>query len=117
MGRRLCFEEARPVPGFQEGLASLALALPPKTRDAVEAAAILALLVQAAIWGNTAINVGLERYAKREQAKDPAAVTTVSALGFIGKLAFFVVLVLLALDNVGIEVTALIAGTAGGFRL
>lgn len=26
MRRRLCFEEARPVPGFQEGLASLALA-------------------------------------------------------------------------------------------
>jgi small-conductance mechanosensitive channel len=95
-------------------LASLALALPPKTRAAVEAVTILVLLVQAAIWGNTAINVGLDRYAKREQAKDPAAVTTVSALGFIGKLAFFVVLVLLALDNLGIEVTALIAGLGIG---
>jgi small-conductance mechanosensitive channel len=95
-------------------LASLVLDLPPKTRNVLEAATILALLVQAAIWGNTAINVGLERYARRQQEKDPAAVTTVSALGFIGKLAFFVVLVLLALDNVGIEVTALIAGLGIG---
>jgi small-conductance mechanosensitive channel len=95
-------------------LASLVLVLPAKTRDVFEAATILALLVQAAIWGNTAINVGLDRYAKRQREKDPAAVTTVSALGFIGKLAFFVVLVLLALDNVGIEVTALIAGLGIG---
>jgi small-conductance mechanosensitive channel len=95
-------------------LGSLVLALPAKTRDVVEAATILALLVQAAIWGNTAINVGLERYARRQQDKDPAAVTTVSALGFIGKLAFFVVLLLLALDNVGIEVTALITGLGIG---
>jgi small-conductance mechanosensitive channel len=95
-------------------LGSLALALPPKAREAVDAATILVLLVQAAIWGNTAINVGLDRYAKRQREKDAAAVTTVSALGFIGKLAFFVVLVLLALDNLGIEVTALIAGLGIG---
>jgi small-conductance mechanosensitive channel len=95
-------------------LGSLFLTLPAKARDVVEAATILALLVQAAIWGNTAINIGLERYARRQQQKDPAAVTTVSALGFIGKLVFFVVLVLLALDNVGIEVTALIAGLGIG---
>ncbi len=95
-------------------LGSLALVLPTKARDVVEAAVILALLAQAAIWGNTAINVGLEQYALRRREKDPASVTTVSALSFIGKLAFFTVLVLLALDNVGIEVTALIAGLGIG---
>lgn len=95
-------------------LASLVLTLPVKVRAILEAAIILTLLAQAAIWGNTAINVGLERYSKRQREKDPAAVTTVSALSFIGKLALFVVLVLLALDNVGVEVTALIAGLGIG---
>jgi small-conductance mechanosensitive channel len=95
-------------------LASLVLVLPVKTRDVLEAAIILALLAQAAIWGNTAINVGLDRYSKRQREKDPASVTTVSALGFLGKLTFFIVLLLLALDNVGIEVTALIAGLGIG---
>jgi small-conductance mechanosensitive channel len=95
-------------------LATLVLVLPVKIRDLIEAGAILALLAQAAIWGNTAINVGLERYSQRKREKDPAAVTTVSAVSFIGKLVLFVVLVLLALDNVGIEVTALIAGLGIG---
>lgn len=95
-------------------LGSLTLVLPPKARNVVEAVVILALLAQAALWGNIAINTGLEQYAKRRREQDPASVTTVSALSFIGKLAFFTVLALLALDNVGIEVTALIAGLGIG---
>ncbi|MBW3597156.1 MAG: mechanosensitive ion channel family protein [Planctomycetes bacterium] len=95
-------------------LGTLVLVLPVKVRDLVEAAAILALLAQAAVWGNVAINVGLEKYSKRQREKDPAAVTTMSAVSFIGKLALFSVLLLLALDNVGIDVTALIAGLGIG---
>jgi small-conductance mechanosensitive channel len=45
---------------------------------------------------------------------DPASVTTVSALGFVGKLVLWLVILLLALDNLGVDITGLIAGLGIG---
>lgn len=85
-----------------------------RIREVLQTIVILALLLQIAFWGNVFIKAALERYAKRKAADDPAAVTTVSALAFVGKLILFSLLVLLALDNLGIDVTALITGLGVG---
>ena len=45
---------------------------------------------------------------------DPASATTVSMLTFIAKLVLWAVVLLLALENAGIDVTALIAGLGVG---
>lgn len=97
--------------------ASLVLQFPEgrneRIREIIQTVAILALLLQAAFWGNVFIRAVLERYARRK-TEDPAAVTTVSALAFVGKLVLFSLLALLALDNLGIDVTALITGLGVG---
>ena len=87
---------------------------PGRTRQIIQTIAILALLVQAGLWGNVLITTGLERYVKRRTEGDPASVMTISALAFIGKLILFTMLLLLALDNLGINVTALITGLGIG---
>ena len=82
--------------------------------DIIRAVVIITLLIQAAIWGNALLNYSVERYSKQRMSVDAASVTTIAALGFLGKVALWTVVVLLAMENVGIEVTALLAGLGLG---
>ena len=95
-------------------LASLTLALPPKTRAVVESVTVIALLLQAAVWGHVLITHSLTDYMKRRMESDAAAVTTVAAIGFIAKVVLYAVVLLLILDNLGVDVTTLIAGLGVG---
>ena len=88
--------------------------LPARVQAVVGSAAVIALLVQGALWGNALLEYKLQRYVESRLATDPAAATTVSMLSFVGKLALWTVVLLLALDNMGIDVTALIAGLGIG---
>lgn len=80
----------------------------------VRAAVVIALLVQGGIWVSAALTAWLTRYRKAEMSEDPAAVTTMSALGFLGKLVLWAVILLLTLDNLGVNITALVAGLGVG---
>ncbi|MCA9971127.1 MAG: mechanosensitive ion channel family protein [Anaerolineales bacterium] len=70
----------------------------------------IALFVQMAVWGNSAINFGVLHYKRERLDEDAGSVTVLSALGLIAKLVMWVIVLLLILDNFGIEVTSLIAG-------
>jgi len=52
----------------------------------------------------------LENHRQRKLSEDPSAATVVTAAGFVGRIALWAVVLLLVLDNLGVEVTALIAG-------
>jgi small-conductance mechanosensitive channel len=92
---------------------SLALVLPVRVADAVESVAVVTLLVQTAIWAGALISAAVDHYARRREA-DASSVTTISALGFLGKLATWTLIFLLILDNAGVNVTAMIAGLGIG---
>lgn len=94
--------------------ASLVLGLPERTQEILQVIIVLVLLLQTAFWGNVLITAAVERYMERKVAEDPAAAMTISALSVLGKMFFFIVLVLLALDNLGVDITALIAGLGIG---
>jgi small-conductance mechanosensitive channel len=94
--------------------ASYCLVLSDKTRQILQTATILALLLQSAVWGNVLIGAAVGRYVKRRMQDDPAGVTTVSALALLGRIVLFSMLLLLALDNLGVNVTTLIAGLGVG---
>ena len=79
-----------------------------------ERLAFLALLLQAIRWGNSLIGLWIEDYRKRKLEKDAGAVTMVQAVGFLGRFVLWIVVVLLALDNFGVEVTALVASLGIG---
>jgi small-conductance mechanosensitive channel len=75
---------------------------------------ILVLLWQAGVWLSAGVRLGLDAFREERGSDDPGAVTTVSALGFVIQLAVWSIVTLLALDNVGIEITTLVAGLGVG---
>ncbi|GIV62517.1 MAG: hypothetical protein KatS3mg044_1383 [Rhodothermaceae bacterium] len=77
--------------------------------------AFILLLLQVVRWGGGLITEYMERYQQRHLEADPAAVTSMQALGFIGRLVLWTVVLLMALDNFGVDITALVAsvGIAG----
>ena len=95
-------------------LGSAALTLPPAGDRALRSAAVLALLLQVAIWAAAGIDAWVAGYRKRRLEVDAAAATTVGALNFLVKLAVWVFLLIVALDNLGVNVTALVTGLGVG---
>ncbi|MCS6772676.1 MAG: mechanosensitive ion channel family protein [Thermoflexales bacterium] len=85
------------------------LGLPAAWTGAAGRVALVALLVQAALWGNALISEAVERYRHRRLAEDPSGVTALQVFGFIGRLALGTVTLLLILDNLGVNITALLA--------
>jgi len=75
---------------------------------------LLAVVFQAARWGNTLIKAGVEWQVGRLKLDHPAQATTVQAVIFLVRVAFFAVLLLVALDNLGINVSALVTSLGIG---
>ncbi len=100
--------------GLAVYLSSLILALDARAIAAVRSLAAIVLILQAAIWGNVLIAFGITWYAKDNRIEDAASVTTMSALAFLAKLVLWTIAFLLVLDNMGVDVTALIAGLGVG---
>jgi small-conductance mechanosensitive channel len=90
----------------------LNVALSPRT---VRATVALALLIQLGLWGMASISFWLARYALRHsRPEDAGTITTMYALGIVGRITLWVVLFLFALANFGVNVTALVAGLGIG---
>ena len=92
-------------------LAAVSLDLP-RLQGYLKTAAVLAFLLQLALWTLVGINFWMER--KRRTEADAASATMIRAFGFMGKFVLWSVILLLALDNLGVDVTALIAGLGVG---
>jgi small-conductance mechanosensitive channel len=90
------------------------LALPAPLRDRIETVAALLTLVQIGLWGAAGVRGYVSRYSEAKLADDPASVTTVRALGFLATVFVWVAVGLVGLDNLGIEVTAMVAGLGIG---
>ena len=86
-----------------------ALTLPSSAATAIDTAFTLILILQVGLWGNGALKVTMRHY-REQDGVDGSRKTTLSALTFLGRLALFSILLLLALDNLGIDITALLAG-------
>lgn len=90
------------------------ISLPPSADRLVGAATILVLLLQGLIWGNELITYILQKYTDRMAEKDPHSVSTIGLLGLITRCLLWVGIILLALDNLGIDITAMVAGLGIG---
>jgi len=80
----------------------------------VEKLTIALFLVQLMIWVNKLIAYYVERYKEEKMEEDAGAVTTIQALGFVGRLVLYSIIILVALDNFGVEVTTLVASLGIG---
>ena len=92
-------------------IAAFLLDLPSRIDRVLHFVMVVTLLVQITIWGNAFIDITVSRYTARKlKTADAARVTTVAALGFLGRLVLWSIILLLALDNLGVNITALITG-------
>lgn len=91
-------------------LGSEFVTLPANVDRVISVATAIAVLGQLGIWANAFIAYAVETYQSGRQPGDAGASTMAAALGFFGKLAVWVVVLLLVLANLGIEISALIAG-------
>ena len=88
--------------------------LPPKADRLVDHVALIGTIVQAALWASRAIRGWLGHQVAATRETDAAAATTVSVLGFFVQLGLWSVVLLLALENLGFNITALLAGLGIG---
>ncbi|MHA7838859.1 MAG: mechanosensitive ion channel family protein [bacterium] len=93
---------------------SLWLELPSRAESIVRGVAVLAILIQVGLWLIALVNAWLQRFREENAAQNAAAVTSMSALAFVAKLVIWVSILLLALENLGVDITALVAGLGIG---
>lgn len=95
-------------------LGSRALTLPEGTGRLLESVAIIALLLQAGFWASAGLTTWLTARTEATLEDDPAQVMTLNVIGIFLRLVLWSMVVLLALENLGVDVTALIAGLGIG---
>lgn len=76
--------------------------------------AVLAFLLQLGIWANALIEFWLRRYTRAHVTRDATSVTTMRAVAFAAKVFAWTMVLLLVLDNFGVNVTALLTGLGIG---
>lgn len=86
----------------------------PRIGDLLGHASVIGLLVQLGLWGTTALERFPSLRRSRQLAEDPGAVATMDVLSFVLRVAVWSVVLLLTLDNLGVNITALIAGLGVG---
>ena len=72
------------------------------------------LFWQAGVWATTAVGAWLDRRRKIAIEADKAAAGSIGIIRFIARVAIWAMVVLLTLDNLGFDITALIAGLGIG---
>lgn len=91
------------------------LSLPPALALLVDRAFIGLLLLQSGLWANRGLEFWLrQRFARNDDGNDGARAMTRSLLSFLGRIALWALVLLLILDNMGLNVTALVASLGIG---
>jgi len=93
---------------------TLILTLPELADSVLHGLFMVALLIQAGYWGNAFVTFWIHRSISQRLEQDAATATSMAALGFVGKLVIWTIVILLALENMGVDVTTLIAGLGIG---
>ncbi|MDX1645597.1 MAG: mechanosensitive ion channel family protein [Longimicrobiales bacterium] len=95
-------------------LGSTVLELPESWADVLHSVGVVALLFQAAFWLSAGLTTWLVARSTELADEAPADVMTMNVIGIAVRLALWSLVLLLALDNVGVDVTALVAGLGIG---
>jgi small-conductance mechanosensitive channel len=95
-------------------IASLPLSIPDDVRRFIRSVMTVAFFTQLAIWADIVLAHVIENRARRRLAVDAGSATTLQLLGFCARIVVWVIAVLLAMENLGINVTALMAGLGIG---
>jgi len=95
-------------------VAARPLVLSARADQIVRAVLVIGVLLQLGYWGMGVINYVVNGWKGRQLEEDPGMATAVGAMGFIGKLALWTLLLLSALGNMGVDVTTFVASLGIG---
>ena len=87
---------------------SMMLDLPGDSRDFITNIAVLVFLLQATLWGNYFIKYLVAQYVESRLEEDASAATMVNAFGFVARLLFFSVVLLVGLGTIGFDISGLV---------
>lgn len=88
--------------------------LPPKTLSLIHVAGTVALFVQAGQW-LSAISTAMLRHSRQRALETGSSVaSSLTVLSFVVRVVIWAIILLLTLDNLGVDVTALVAGLGVG---
>jgi small-conductance mechanosensitive channel len=91
------------------------LALPPRVDRLFDIIIVVGIWLQVGLWGTATLRFFLMRSKHASSdARDGAVDTSVAILMFGAQVIIWAVLILLALDNLGVNITALVAGLGVG---
>jgi small-conductance mechanosensitive channel len=86
----------------------------PQSQAVINSAITIALFWQAGIWAAAAASAWLDRKRRRSLAGDKAAIGSLGIISFLVNVVIWALVLLLTLDNLGINITALVAGLGIG---
>jgi small-conductance mechanosensitive channel len=86
----------------------------PQSQSFINSAITIALFWQAGIWTAAAASAWLDRKRRRSLEGDKAAVGSLGIISFLVNVVIWALVLLLTLDNLGINITALVAGLGIG---
>lgn len=95
-------------------IGSLAIDLPAGPSAVLAKVVGIIALIQVGLLGSEGIGFWLNQYRTRKIETDAGAVTTFAAVAFIGRILLWGFVLLVALANMGVDVTALVAGLGVG---
>ncbi|MBB3221330.1 mechanosensitive ion channel family protein [Pseudoduganella umbonata] len=90
------------------------LLLSPKAETLLRNLAVAILLLQIARWLDVGVRGWIDFYRKKRGATDVAATTSTAALTFVARAALWAVILLMILDNFGVNITTLVASLGIG---
>lgn len=90
------------------------LQLPARLDQLLHNLAMVGVVAQVAVWGNRLLVYWLTRRMTDKRTSDPEAATTVTLIGFVARTFVWALALMLALDQLGFNVTTLIAGLGIG---
>jgi small-conductance mechanosensitive channel len=90
------------------------LDLPPRIERISSNFVLILVLLQTGIWANHAVRFYLEAKRQASDEADRSFVSSMDIIAFVARLVIWVLVVLAALDNMGVNITALLAGLGVG---
>lgn len=94
--------------------ASYAINLKPSIVVLWQKAVILVLIAQGGLWAGAGISFAVNTAVQRRIDQDATSATTMTFLGFMARIILWAIVLLLILDNLGINITGLVAGLGIG---
>ncbi|MDX9787973.1 MAG: mechanosensitive ion channel family protein [Desulfobacterales bacterium] len=91
-------------------LGSLQLSLPEKVNAVLGHTVAIFVLIQIAVLCTHSVSFWVNRYRSQKLASNAGAVTTLTSVGFLLRMMIWIILLLIGLDNLGFNITTLIAG-------